>query len=161
MFTKSGIIKQDPELPPDKLLNLPAPRPKNAIFEDEEKSKVSASLFLKRIISRLKRCGSKCDLSQFLVHCTSFMIKPRPLNSGCLLHQMLSRLLNSSHPEDLKAANKLIKEMVQEVNLFSSPSSSYKSSLSVTHEFYYGLVCYKKTSEIPVKAALRAETLAE
>ncbi|XP_029944763.1 ADP-ribosylation factor-binding protein GGA1-like isoform X2 [Salarias fasciatus] len=66
MLKKQGIIKQDPELPPDKLLNLPPPRPKNAIFEDEEKSK------------------------------------------------MLSRLLNSSHPEDLKAANKLIKEMVQE-----------------------------------------------
>uniref|UniRef100_A0A7N6ALI2 Golgi associated, gamma adaptin ear containing, ARF binding protein 1 n=1 Tax=Anabas testudineus TaxID=64144 RepID=A0A7N6ALI2_ANATE len=69
MLKKQGIIKQDPELPPDKLLNLPPPRPKNAIFEDEEKSK------------------------------------------------MLSRLLNSSHPEDLKAANKLIKEMVQEVSL--------------------------------------------
>ncbi|XP_077415366.1 ADP-ribosylation factor-binding protein GGA1-like isoform X2 [Vanacampus margaritifer] len=66
MLKKQGIIKQDPELPPDKLPNLPPPRPKNAIFEDEEKSK------------------------------------------------MLSRLLNSSHPEDLKAANKLIKEMVQE-----------------------------------------------
>ncbi|TNN58475.1 ADP-ribosylation factor-binding protein GGA1 [Liparis tanakae] len=66
MLKKQGIIKQDPELPPDQLLNLPPPRPKNAIFEDEEKSKT------------------------------------------------LSRLLNSSHPEDLKAANKLIKEMVQE-----------------------------------------------
>lgn len=29
--------------------------------------------------------------------------------------QMLARLLKSSHPEDLRAANKLIKEMVQEV----------------------------------------------
>ncbi|XP_071396031.1 ADP-ribosylation factor-binding protein GGA1-like isoform X1 [Centroberyx affinis] len=66
MLKKQGIVKQDPELPPDKLLNPPPPRPKNAIFEDEEKSK------------------------------------------------MLSRLLNSTHPEDLKAANKLIKEMVQE-----------------------------------------------
>ncbi|XP_049601961.1 ADP-ribosylation factor-binding protein GGA1 isoform X2 [Syngnathus scovelli] len=66
MLKKQGIIKQDPQLPPDKLPNHPPPRPKNAIFEDEEKSK------------------------------------------------MLSRLLNSSHPEDLKAANKLIKEMVQE-----------------------------------------------
>ncbi|XP_047213106.1 ADP-ribosylation factor-binding protein GGA1-like isoform X1 [Girardinichthys multiradiatus] len=66
MLKKQGIIKQDPELPPDKPLNLPPRRPKNAIFEDEEKSK------------------------------------------------MLSRLLNSSHPEDLIAANKLIKEMVQE-----------------------------------------------
>lgn len=33
---------------------------------------------------------------------------------------MLARLLNSSHPEDLKAANKLIKEMVQEVNFLTS-----------------------------------------
>ncbi|XP_060890217.1 ADP-ribosylation factor-binding protein GGA1-like isoform X2 [Labrus mixtus] len=66
MLKKQGIIKQDPDLPPDKLLNLPPSRPKNAIFEDEEKSKT------------------------------------------------LSRLLNSSHPDDLKAANKLIKEMVQE-----------------------------------------------
>ncbi|XP_056143160.1 ADP-ribosylation factor-binding protein GGA1-like isoform X2 [Lampris incognitus] len=66
MLKKQGIVKKDPDLPPDKLLTPPPPRPKNAIFEDEEKSK------------------------------------------------MLSRLLNSTHPEDLKAANKLIKEMVQE-----------------------------------------------
>lgn len=31
--------------------------------------------------------------------------------------QILARLLKSSHPEDLRAANKLIKEMVQEVEL--------------------------------------------
>uniref|UniRef100_A0A672NBV8 ADP-ribosylation factor-binding protein GGA1-like n=1 Tax=Sinocyclocheilus grahami TaxID=75366 RepID=A0A672NBV8_SINGR len=66
MLKKQGIIKQDPDLPDDKSCPPPPPRPKNAIFEDEEKSK------------------------------------------------MLSRLLNSSHPEDLRAANKLIKEMVQE-----------------------------------------------
>lgn len=66
MLKKQGIVKQDPTLPDDRPLALPPPRPKNAIFEDEEKSK------------------------------------------------MLSRLLNSSHPEDLRAANKLIKEMVQE-----------------------------------------------
>ncbi|XP_024246191.2 ADP-ribosylation factor-binding protein GGA1 isoform X1 [Oncorhynchus tshawytscha] len=66
MLKKQGIVKQDPVLPADKLLLLPTPRPKNAIFEDEEKSKT------------------------------------------------LTRLLNSTHPEDLKAANKLIQEMVQE-----------------------------------------------
>ncbi|XP_061844223.1 ADP-ribosylation factor-binding protein GGA1-like [Nerophis lumbriciformis] len=66
MLKKQGIVKQDPILPDDKLLPLPPPRIKSAIFEDEEKSKT------------------------------------------------LSRLLNSSQPEDLKAANKLIKEMVQE-----------------------------------------------
>nr|XP_046160739.1 ADP-ribosylation factor-binding protein GGA1-like [Oncorhynchus gorbuscha] len=66
MLKKQGIVKQDPVLPADKLLLLPPPRPKNAIFEDEEKSKT------------------------------------------------LTRLLNSTHPEDLKAANKLIQQMVQE-----------------------------------------------
>uniref|UniRef100_A0A8C7SSL0 ADP-ribosylation factor-binding protein GGA1 n=1 Tax=Oncorhynchus mykiss TaxID=8022 RepID=A0A8C7SSL0_ONCMY len=66
MLKKQGIVKQDPVLPADKLLLLPPPRPKNAIFEDEEKSKT------------------------------------------------LTRLLNSTQPEDLKAANKLIQEMVQE-----------------------------------------------
>ncbi|XP_046900173.1 ADP-ribosylation factor-binding protein GGA1 [Hypomesus transpacificus] len=66
MLKKQGIVKQDPVLPDDNPLPPPPARPKNAIFEDEEKSKT------------------------------------------------LSRLLNSTHPEDLRAANKLIKEMVQE-----------------------------------------------
>ncbi|KAL6039474.1 hypothetical protein STEG23_034290 [Scotinomys teguina] len=66
MLKKQGIVKSDPKLPDDAIFSLPAPRPKNVIFEDEEKSK------------------------------------------------MLARLLKSSHPEDLRAANKLIKEMVQE-----------------------------------------------
>lgn len=54
----SGIIKQDPDLPADKLLNLPPPRPKNAIFEDEEKSKVSRCLFLGQ--------ASDCDWIRFV-----------------------------------------------------------------------------------------------
>uniref|UniRef100_A0A2K5EU82 Golgi associated, gamma adaptin ear containing, ARF binding protein 1 n=1 Tax=Aotus nancymaae TaxID=37293 RepID=A0A2K5EU82_AOTNA len=66
MLKKQGIVKSNPRLPDDTTFPLPPPRPKNVIFEDEEKSK------------------------------------------------MLARLLKSSHPEDLRAANKLIKEMVQE-----------------------------------------------
>ncbi|XP_078387757.1 ADP-ribosylation factor-binding protein GGA1 isoform X1 [Cetorhinus maximus] len=66
MLKKQGILKQDPVLPDDEPLPPPPPRSKNAMFEDEEKSK------------------------------------------------LLARLLKSSHPEDLRAANKLIKEMVQE-----------------------------------------------
>ncbi|XP_066489308.1 ADP-ribosylation factor-binding protein GGA1 [Tiliqua scincoides] len=66
MLKKQGIVKCDPKLPDDAPFPVPPPRPKNAIFDDEEKSK------------------------------------------------MLARLLKSSHPEDLRAANKLIKEMVQE-----------------------------------------------
>uniref|UniRef100_A0A8D0H3E8 Golgi associated, gamma adaptin ear containing, ARF binding protein 1 n=1 Tax=Sphenodon punctatus TaxID=8508 RepID=A0A8D0H3E8_SPHPU len=66
MLKKQGIVKCDPKLPDDAPFPFPPPRPKNIIFDDEEKSK------------------------------------------------MLARLLKSSHPEDLRAANKLIKEMVQE-----------------------------------------------
>ncbi|XP_043823345.1 ADP-ribosylation factor-binding protein GGA1 isoform X2 [Dromiciops gliroides] len=66
MLKKQGIVKLDPKLPDDIPFSAPPTRPKNGIFEDEEKSK------------------------------------------------MLARLLKSSHPEDLRAANKLIKEMVQE-----------------------------------------------
>lgn len=35
-----GIVKSDPKLPDDATFPLPPPRPKNVIFEDEEKSKV-------------------------------------------------------------------------------------------------------------------------
>ncbi|NWV64519.1 GGA1 protein, partial [Malurus elegans] len=66
MLKKQGIVKCDPKLPDDAPFPAPPPRPKNIIFDDEEKSKT------------------------------------------------LARLLKSSHPEDLRAANKLIKEMVQE-----------------------------------------------
>ncbi|KFO95946.1 ADP-ribosylation factor-binding protein GGA1, partial [Calypte anna] len=67
MLKKQGIVKCDPKLPEDAPFPAPPPpRPKNIIFDDEEKSKI------------------------------------------------LARLLKSSHPEDLRAANKLIKEMVQE-----------------------------------------------
>uniref|UniRef100_A0A3P8XSV6 Golgi-associated, gamma adaptin ear containing, ARF binding protein 1 n=1 Tax=Esox lucius TaxID=8010 RepID=A0A3P8XSV6_ESOLU len=44
MLKKQGIVKQDPVLPADHILGLPLPRPKNAIFEDEEKSKTLARL---------------------------------------------------------------------------------------------------------------------
>ncbi|XP_075704438.1 ADP-ribosylation factor-binding protein GGA1 isoform X3 [Rhinoderma darwinii] len=66
MLKKQGIVKEDPKLPAEAMMHPPPPRPKNAIFDDDEKSK------------------------------------------------MLARLLKSTHPEDLRAANKLIKEMVQE-----------------------------------------------
>ncbi|XP_073419084.1 ADP-ribosylation factor-binding protein GGA1 isoform X1 [Dendrobates tinctorius] len=66
MLKKQGIVKEDPQLQVEAMMTPPPPRPKNAIFDDDEKSK------------------------------------------------MLARLLKSTHPEDLRAANKLIKEMVQE-----------------------------------------------
>lgn len=64
------------------------------------------------------------------------------------LRQMLSRLLNSSHPEDLKAANKLIKEMVQEVKLCAVAQSFHQSTLSSRGN---GLLCsqdQKRTEKV-------------
>ncbi|KAI2597707.1 golgi associated, gamma adaptin ear containing, ARF binding protein 1, partial [Homo sapiens] len=44
MLKKQGIVKSDPKLPDDTTFPLPPPRPKNVIFEDEEKSKMLARL---------------------------------------------------------------------------------------------------------------------
>uniref|UniRef100_H3AZ37 Golgi associated, gamma adaptin ear containing, ARF binding protein 2 n=1 Tax=Latimeria chalumnae TaxID=7897 RepID=H3AZ37_LATCH len=44
MLKKQGIIKQDPQLPVDKILPPPSPRANNSIFDDEEKSKLLARL---------------------------------------------------------------------------------------------------------------------
>ncbi|CAI9743394.1 ADP-ribosylation factor-binding protein GGA [Octopus vulgaris] len=68
MLKTQGIVKEDPAYI-DKNLNAnpaPPPRPKNALFEDDEKAR------------------------------------------------LLSRLLKSKNPEDLQAANRLIKNMVQQ-----------------------------------------------
>ncbi|XP_038068081.1 ADP-ribosylation factor-binding protein GGA1-like [Patiria miniata] len=66
MLKKQGLVKEDPVYMDKAYFPSPAPRPKNAAFEDEEKSK------------------------------------------------LLARLLKSKHPEDLQAANRLIKNMVKE-----------------------------------------------
>lgn len=42
--------------------------------------------------------------------------------SSCSL-QLLTRLLKSSHPEDLQAANRLIKSLVKEVGVFPPHSA--------------------------------------
>lgn len=76
--------------------------------------------------------------------------------SGCVLGQMLSRLLNSSHPEDLKAANKLIKEMVQEVN--HTHTHFYKLDFTAVHDANRSFVwALSEWSKIPAGAAPPAE----
>ncbi|XP_033631001.1 ADP-ribosylation factor-binding protein GGA1-like [Asterias rubens] len=66
MLKKQGLVKEDPVYMDKEYFPPPPPRPKNASFEDEEKSK------------------------------------------------LLARLLKSKHPDDLQAANRLIKNMVKE-----------------------------------------------
>ncbi|XP_064625226.1 ADP-ribosylation factor-binding protein GGA1-like isoform X2 [Lineus longissimus] len=68
MLKRQGVVKQDPTYIDKRLESMAPPpdRPRNAVFEDEEKSKI------------------------------------------------LARLLKSKHPEDLQAANRLIKNMVKQ-----------------------------------------------
>lgn len=47
------------------------------------------------------------------------LLTQRGLAASLSVHlQLLSRLLKSSHPEDLRAANRLIKSLVKEVGVF-------------------------------------------
>lgn len=55
-----GIVKSDPKLPEDAIFSLPPPRPKNVIFEDEEKSKVRADH------AQCDPCGGGCGRKQYL-----------------------------------------------------------------------------------------------
>ncbi|XP_033117970.1 ADP-ribosylation factor-binding protein GGA1-like [Anneissia japonica] len=66
MLKKQGLVKEDPTYMDKIPLDVGPPRPKQAVFEDEDKSK------------------------------------------------LLARLLKSKHPEDLQAANRLIKNMVKD-----------------------------------------------
>ncbi|KAL0992966.1 hypothetical protein UPYG_G00101580 [Umbra pygmaea] len=110
MLKKQGIVKEDPVLPADKIFTPPPPRPKNAVFEDEEKSK------------------------------------------------MLSRLLNSTQPEDLKAANKLIKEMVEEDQKRAEKVSKRVNAIKEVNESVSLLTqlleCYDTTSHSESNAEL-------
>lgn len=56
-----GIVRADPKLPEDALFSLPPPRPKNVIFEDEEKSKVRAQ-------RRSLMAGARCCVQHGLLH---------------------------------------------------------------------------------------------
>lgn len=95
----SGIVHSDPLISVDRtLIPSPPPRPKNPVFDDEEKSKVKS----------LMGCGlAQCQGAP--VGCCL------PSTSEALLFQLLAKLLKSKNPDDLQEANKLIKSMVKEV----------------------------------------------
>lgn len=64
---------------------------------------------------------------------------------------MLARLLKSSHPEDLRAANKLIKEMVQEVIATATVRGGGRVRIGVGPP-WWGCVCtYGEPCHDPAK----------
>ena len=101
----SGIVHSDPLISVDRtLIPSPPPRPKNPVFDDEEKSKVKSSMG-RGLAQRWGVLGS----CVFPSGCC------RPSASNALIFQLLARLLKSKNPDDLQEANKLIKSMVKEV----------------------------------------------
>lgn len=101
----SGIVHSDPLISVDRtLIPSPPPRPKNPVFDDEEKSKVKSSMG--RGLTQHQAALSSCV---FPGGCC------RPSASDALFFQLLAKLLKSKNPDDLQEANKLIKSMVKEV----------------------------------------------
>lgn len=88
-----GIVKKDPKLPDTVIMAPPSQRTTESVFDQEDKAKVS-----------------DCDCKQKQTHLLHFVY---PNKSA--FHQLLARLLNSSRPEDLETANRLIKSTVKEV----------------------------------------------
>lgn len=112
----SGIVQSDPLIPVDRtLIPSPPPRPKNPVFDDEEKSKVKHTP-ANSVLGWGGRLGS--------LSAVGAPVPPRSLQAGCylslslwyLLFQLLAKLLKSKNPDDLQEANKLIKSMVKEVS---------------------------------------------
>lgn len=94
------------------LIPSPPPRPKNPVFDDEEKSKVQCTPACRVLRRGLARC---CGELHFL------WSLPRwgaafPFTFDTLFLQLLAKLLKSKNPDDLQEANKLIKSMVKEVS---------------------------------------------
>lgn len=109
-----GIVQSDPLIPMDRtLIPSPPPRPKNPVFDDEEKSKVRcipANSVLGRGVGLLGATGAPVPLWSSMWGATV------PLYLQYLLFQLLAKLLKSKNPDDLQEANKLIKSMVKEVS---------------------------------------------
>lgn len=103
-------MQSDPLIPVDRtLIPSPPPRPKNPVFDDEEKSKV-------KCIQPAESSGevwprSRCGELQFPRWSAAFAF-----TFDTLLIQLLAKLLKSKNPDDLQEANKLIKSMVKEVS---------------------------------------------
>lgn len=105
----SGIVQSDPLIPVDRtLIPSPPPRPKNPVFDDEEKSKVKC---IRPAVLREVWHRSCCRELQFPSWSATFAF-----TFDTLLTQLLAKLLKSKNPDDLQEANKLIKSMVKEVS---------------------------------------------
>ncbi|KAF7249011.1 ADP-ribosylation factor-binding protein GGA3 [Varanus komodoensis] len=91
MLKRQGIVLSDPVIPVERtLIPSPPPRPKNPVFDDEEKSKQTNQYYLQ----------------------TTHRERDRQTDRD--RESLLAKLLKSKNPDDLQEANKLIKSMVKE-----------------------------------------------
>ena len=96
---------------------------KNTIFDDDEKSKVIVIILplLERVLlilldfSLIYFCCTVCDCQSFESQRNELQLFLVVIIVCYIYLQLLARLLKSKHPEDLQAANRLIKTMVRQV----------------------------------------------
>lgn len=106
-------MQSDPLIPMDRtLIPSPPPRPKNPVFDDEEKSKVQRTPVCRVLRRGLARCRGELHFLWGLPRWAAAF----PFTFDTLLFQLLAKLLKSKNPDDLQEANKLIKSMVKEVS---------------------------------------------
>ncbi|XP_010764578.1 ADP-ribosylation factor-binding protein GGA1 [Notothenia coriiceps] len=115
MLKKQGIVKVDPALPEDKPLPPPAPRAKNIIFEDEEKSKVADP------------CGSSSalvDLMGLNASSNTAPSDPEPLSLQTLIQNMGISLLD----DELMSLGLNLTENFDSQNTFQSSDGTESSA---------------------------------
>uniref|UniRef100_A0A7N8XC67 ADP-ribosylation factor-binding protein GGA1-like n=1 Tax=Mastacembelus armatus TaxID=205130 RepID=A0A7N8XC67_9TELE len=115
MLKKQGIIKQDPELPPDKLLNLPPPRPKNAIFEDEEKSKVRTLFIIEHIFRVAPATRAVCELVSSLQDQRRAEKVSKRVNTIQEVNESVTLLTQLLQDYDSTASNHSNAELIQDL----------------------------------------------
>lgn len=97
-------MKSDPKLPDDAVFPLPPPRPKNVIFEDEEKSKVG--------LQRRADEGSRAHLG--LSECQPLPLEQRLMmitaTAVCARHHLLNTyyMLSTPHTVPLHLINTVV-----------------------------------------------------
>ncbi|XP_048223163.1 ADP-ribosylation factor-binding protein GGA3 isoform X2 [Perognathus longimembris pacificus] len=115
MLKRQGIVQSDPPIPMDRtLIPSPPPRPKNPVFDDEEKSKLLAKLLKSKNPDDLQEANKliksmvKEDEARIQKVTKRMHTLEEVSNNVKLLHEML---LHYSHEHSSPADKELMKEL--------------------------------------------------
>ncbi|KAG8509617.1 ADP-ribosylation factor-binding protein GGA3, partial [Galemys pyrenaicus] len=135
MLKRQGIVHSDPTIPMDRtLIPSPPPRPKNPVFDDEEKSKLLAKLLKSKNPDDLQEANKliksmvKEDEARIQKVTKRLHTLEEVNNNVKLLHEML---LHYSKEESSEADKELMKagDILQASDNLSRVISSYKAAV--------------------------------